>query len=245
MHPGSRPLRSGALVGSRLRLGHVGRQDDVQKMINQEASGQNHKPWSPQSGIWTQAGRGTTEQPLTTLRTPARQPANGRPGQGSDRSLGQRTRATTPVLPRMLERQRCHEPPVTCSEEHHSRSWSVAHPRCHRRRFISQEGIRVLCLLLLLVSLSFSFFLFRLISVWVLLSVSLFSLFLSRLVSLFGFHFGFHCSPCFSLASPFCLGFIMGFIVGFIDGWELCRYRGPNCYESQEDGDADIKGGTR
>jgi hypothetical protein len=32
------------------------------------------------------------------------------------------------------------------------------------------------------------------------------------------------------------------FIMGFIGGWELCQYRWTNCYESQEDEGADIKG---
>jgi len=30
--------------------------------------------------------------------------------------------------------------------------------------------------------------------------------------------------------------------MGFIGGWELCQYRWTNCYESQEDEGADIKG---
>jgi hypothetical protein len=71
------------------------------------------------------------------------------------------------------------------------------------------------------------------------------------------FIIGFICSPGFSFVR-LRLGFIIRFalvllvspsprlclvfIMGFIGGWELCQYRWTNCYESQEDEGADIKG---
>jgi len=52
----------------------------------------------------------------------------------------------------------------------------------------------------------------------------------------FGFHYWFHSFSLFLVP-------VWVFIMGFIGGWELCQHRRPNCYESQEDEGADIKGG--
>ena len=54
----------------------------------------------------------------------------------------------------------------------------------------------------------------------------------------FGFHYPFRLVLLVSPSPRLCLVSIMG----FIGGWELCQYRWTNCYESQEDEGADIKG---
>ena len=108
----------------------------------------------------------------------------------------------------------------------------MARCRHHRHRFTFQERIKVSGLFA-----SHRFALLRLVSVWV----------------YYGFHYSFRLVLLVSPSPRLCLvSFVLlvspsprlclVFIMGFIGGWELCQYRWTNCYESQEDEGADIKG---
>jgi len=90
----------------------VGRQKDVQKLVNQEARlttgafrTTNQGALSLESGF-----RPAVAQLENRVRRFAL-PPKGRPGQGTRRGLGQRPWTETAVRPRMLERQRGHGPP--------------------------------------------------------------------------------------------------------------------------------------
>jgi len=126
--PGCRFVQIGTLVEGRLGPGHHRPSGDVQRLVIQKArltlgafrtTNRGPSVWNLDSD--RQGHNWTTTCVASLSDSPACQ---GRSGQGTHRSRGQRTRPATPVPPGMLERQGRNGPPrgsLPAGGNHHHR----------------------------------------------------------------------------------------------------------------------------